>query len=249
MQAPVSSPMGLPSTSSRVEAARSVSVSLRPMLEGPVRHGIALGRGYVAVGGYCIALVPPGLPRMPNGIECELPLEPGAPVQVGGGCISAAGVCVVPGADWDPVPVPNIRLSTEHRFVPDPMTLAGRGDGLTPAGDDLLVGYVAGLVLFHGSCEAAAAIADVAAPRTTVLSAALLRHAANGELPEPAHTLLTVGDPRPLLRFGNSSGRAMMHGLALACQGGPTVASDDSSECVRPLLRSSGCVSSPAWCR
>ena len=172
---------------------------------------------------------------MPNGIECELPLEPGAPVRVGGGCVSAAGTSVVLGADWDPVPVPKIRLSTQHRFIPDPMALAGRGEGLTPAGDDLLVGYVAGLVLFQGSRDSAAAIADVAAPRTTLLSAALLRHAANGELPEPAHTLLTGGDPGPLLRFGRSSGRAIMKGLALACQGGSTDGGGASGEGATPL--------------
>lgn len=215
--APVTSPVGHRPTSSRVVTARSVSRSLRPLLEGPVRQGVALGRGYVAVGDYCLALVPPGLPRMPNGIECELPLEAGAPVRVGGGGVSAAGISVVLGADWDPVPVPSIRLTTEHPFIPDPIRLAGRGDGLTPAGDDLLIGYIAGLVLFHGRRDSAVAIAGLAAPRTTLLSAALLRHAANGELPEPAHTLLTEGDPRPMLRFGHSSGRAMMQGIALAC--------------------------------
>lgn len=201
----------------RTVIARSVSRSLRPLVEGTPRRGVALGRGYVAVGDYCLALVPPGLPRMPNGIECELPVERGEPVWVGGGCVSAAGASIVLGTDWDPVPVPKIRLSTHDRFTPDPMELAGHGDGLTPAGDDLLMGYVAGLVLFHGRRDTALAIADVAAPRTTLLSATLLRHAANGELPEPAHILLTEADPRPMLEFGHSSGRSMMHGLALAC--------------------------------
>src|SRR5437588_64061 len=117
----------------------------------------------------------------------------------------------------DPIPTARVRLAIEPRFQPDPERLAGRGGGLTPAGDDLLAGYAAGLVLFHGDRRAAHAIALAAAPRTTALSATLLRHAARGELPEPAHALLEHGDPNPLRTFGHSSGRALLVGLALAC--------------------------------
>jgi hypothetical protein len=99
----------------------------------------------------------------------------------------------------------------------NPRRLAGRGPGLTPAGDDLLAGYAAGLVLWHRRHEEAQAIADAAAPLTTLLSGTLLRHAARGELPEAAHALLERGDPEPLRRFGRSSGRVLMLGLALAC--------------------------------
>jgi len=201
----------------QVAAARSVSRSVRPLLEGPVRHGVGLGRGYVAVGDYCLALVPPGLPRMPNGIVCDLVVAVGEPVRVGAGRVSTASASTALGPDWDPVPVPRIQLMIANRFTPDPVALAGRGDGLTPAGDDLLVGYAAGLVLFHGRRDRATAIAEAAAPRTTLLSATLLRHAAVGELPEPAHAFLEGGDPQPMLRFGHSSGRAMLMGLALAC--------------------------------
>ncbi len=60
--------------------------------------------------------------------------------------------------------------------------LLGRGPGLTPSGDDLLAGYLAGSAAF--GLDAAAlrqAIAGLASGRTTALSAALLWHAARGE--------------------------------------------------------------------
>jgi hypothetical protein len=76
---------------------------------------------------------------------------------------------------------------------------------------------VAGLTLFQGRMAEARDLAATAASRTTSLSATLLRHAADGELPEPAHALLERGDPEPLRRFGQSSGRCLLLGLALAC--------------------------------
>jgi hypothetical protein len=155
---------------------------------------------------------------MPNGIVCALELGVGDPLWVGEGRIATHRTVVLEGPIWEPVPRPLVRLITDQTFVPDPLVLAGRGDGLTPAGDDLLAGYAAGLVLWHGRAAEAWAIAETAAPRTTGLAATLLRHAARGELPEPAHALLERGDPNPLLNFGRSSGQAMLLGLALGCQ-------------------------------
>jgi hypothetical protein len=101
---------------------------------------------------------------------------------------------------------------------PEPLVseLAGLGPGLTPAGDDLLAGYIAGLVLLHGQRKKAIRLADDAAARTGSLSATLLRHAALGEVPEPVHALLATGDARPLLSFGHSSGAAWLRGLVSA---------------------------------
>jgi hypothetical protein len=110
-----------------------------------------------------------------------------------------------------------VKLLVERRFKPCVELLAGRGRGLTPSGDDLLCGYASGLVLWHGRTEQAARIAEAAAARTSLLSATLLRCAARGELPEPAHALLARGDPAPLRRFGHTSGSALLVGLALAC--------------------------------
>lgn len=100
------------------------------------------------------------------------------------------------------MPVPTIVRNVEHELLLEPLRLAGRGSGLTPAGDDILAGYSAGLTLFHGLTEEAAAMAELTAPRTTALSATLVGHAARGKLPEPAHALLERGDSRPLRRFG-----------------------------------------------
>jgi hypothetical protein len=194
-----------------------VSLPLLALFDGRRRRGLGLGAGYIDFEGEVIALTRPGRPRMPNGVECDLEVAAGVPAWIGEGRLEAGGASVLPGPPWDPIPSPRARLSISPRFVPEPWRLAGKGGGLTPAGDDLLAGYAAGLVLFHGLHERALEIALEAGPRTTALSATLLRHAARGELPEPAHAFLEYGDPRALCGFGHSSGRALLVGLALAC--------------------------------
>src|SRR5262249_13546495 len=59
--------------------------------------------------------------------------------------------------------------------------LLGRGPGLTPAGDDVLAGLLAGRAAYGPDDRALADdICALAPSRTTALSAALLRHAARG---------------------------------------------------------------------
>lgn len=195
--------------------AASVSLPLLDLFAGPLRLGVALGRGHVEFGGYVVALTRPGRPRMPNGVECELDAPVGASAWIGEGRLECGGFWVLPGPAWDPVPSPRVRLAVERPFVPDVDRLAGRGGGLTPSGDDLLAGYAAALRLYRALWREAESLAERAAPKTTRLSATLLRHAARGELPEPAHAFLERGDPEPLRNFGHSSGRALMVGLAL----------------------------------
>jgi Protein of unknown function (DUF2877) len=197
--------------------ARSVSASVLPLFWGPARRGVSLGAGHLAFDNFVVSLTAPGRARMPNGVESDLVVQRGQPCWLGEGRLEAGGRVVLPGPGWDAVPATLVRLSVDRRFSPRPDLLAGRGAGLTPSGDDLLCGYVAGLVLWHGRSEEARAIASTAAALTTLLSGTLLRHAAGGELPEPAHALLERGDPEPLRRFGHSSGRAILVGLALAC--------------------------------
>ena len=197
--------------------AHSVSAPLAPLFRGPLLQGVGLGSGHLDFEGMVLSLTAPGRPRMPNGVETDLVVERGEACWLGEGRLEAGGRAVLPGPVWDPVPTVLVRLFVDRRFTPDPERLAGRGGGLTPSGDDVLCGYVAGLVLWHGRAGDAASIATAAAERTTLLSATLLRHAARGELPEPAHALLERGDPEPLRRFGHSSGRAILLGLALAC--------------------------------
>jgi hypothetical protein len=76
--------------------------------------------------------------------------------------------------------------------------LAGLGPGLTPSGDDTLAGFAAVIALLGAQLSTdaaprehiAAAIAATARPRTTMLSATLLAHAAHGEVAEPLGDLL-----------------------------------------------------------
>jgi hypothetical protein len=99
--------------------------------------------------------------------------------------------------------------------------LAGRGDGLTPAGDDVLAGFAA--------WGAVPGLAALAARRSSPLGLAYLRCAERGELPEPVARVLDAiraGDPalarlraRGLARWGASSGAAMLWGIAAAATG------------------------------
>jgi hypothetical protein len=66
--------------------------------------------------------------------------------------------------------------------------LAGLGYGLTPAGDDYLIGTMAALWL-RGDYERASAIGHCAAPHTTALSRAFLEAAAQRQFTEPWHHL------------------------------------------------------------
>lgn len=68
-------------------------------------------------------------------------------------------------------------------------SLAGLGNGLTPAGDDYLVGAMAALWL-TGFKSLLPDIAGAAVPQTTTLSGAFLNAAARGEFMEPWHHLV-----------------------------------------------------------
>src|SRR5262249_58187285 len=76
----------------------------------------------------------------------------------------------------------------------------GRGPGLTPQGDDVLAGYLAGAAAYGIAADDVRALVDSeAATRTTTLSAALLRHAAVGEAIPQVGGLLDAlaGGPPP----------------------------------------------------
>ncbi|MEA2141897.1 MAG: hypothetical protein QOI64_327 [Solirubrobacteraceae bacterium] len=95
--------------------------------------------------------------------------------------------------------------------------LAGRGDGLTPAGDDALAGYAA----WRWSCGAPVTLP---AARCAPLGRAYLRCAERGELPQPAADVLAAirraDEPaaarraRSLSEWGASSGAALLWGIA-----------------------------------
>jgi hypothetical protein len=171
---------------------------------------------HLLFGRYVISLTGPGAPRMPNGVETSIEARVGQHATVGGGALRVGGQVLEPGPGWNPRPSFLAFRCLAPGPEPQAELYAGRGTGLTPAGDDLLAGYVAGLVLLHGETKRAARLAKEAAARTVPLSATLLRHAARGEVPEPVHVLLASGDTKPLLAFGHSSGIAWLRGLVSA---------------------------------
>jgi hypothetical protein len=175
-----------------------------------------MGHGHVDFGGYVVTVTAPGRPRMPNGIECELEPRRDEAAIIGGGRLQVGRSAVGIGPDWDARPDIGGVFAAPPGRPPDPLELAGRGPGLTPDGDDLIAGYAAGLALLQGRTAEAAALAEAAAIRTTSLSATLLRHAARGELPEPAHAYLERGSEGELRAWGHSSGRMLLNGLQLA---------------------------------
>lgn len=108
------------------------------------------------------------------------------------------------------------------------VSLLGMGGGLTPEGDDILVGALA-LLVWRGEPEAPAitrmaqAVRETARHRTNKISARLLHHASDGVLYAPAMELgaaLLAGEQQQvdelaplLLSIGNTTGWAMAWGL------------------------------------
>jgi Protein of unknown function (DUF2877) len=102
-------------------------------------------------------------------------------------------------------------------------SLAGLGQGLTPAGDDFLVGAMAALWLL-GEHTSLPTIAQASAAYTTAVSGAFLAAAARGQFIEPWHELAQAlhrqdetGSQvalRRLAAFGASSGRDALAGFA-----------------------------------
>lgn len=121
-------------------------------------------------------------------------------------------------------------LSNEPAAVRHAMcALLGKGEGLTPEGDDILAGMLAGLRLLGpvvgkpgagGMLAAVAPIVLTEAPfRTTALSAAILRHAVAGEVADPIATFLHALTGRGDLEEAVALLRAMgsTSGLAGGC--------------------------------
>jgi hypothetical protein len=114
-------------------------------------------------------------------------------------------------------------LAQGHGLADAARQLAGLGGGLTPAGDDYLVGAMAALWLM-GERERAGAIAQSAWPHTTFLSRAFLNAAGQGQFAEPWHDLAgalardsaaeCAVAVRRIAALGASSGRDALAGFA-----------------------------------
>ena len=102
---------------------------------------------------------------------------------------------------------------------PGVLALAGLGDGLTPAGDDVLAGYAAcGAAAHRPAC-----LAELARGRSSSLGLAYLRAAERGELPDAGGALLAAvlagsapaaaAAVRGLRSWGASSGAGIGWGI------------------------------------
>lgn len=142
------------------------------------------------------------------------------------------------------VPAPAVleRLPRPTYDCLDPLALVGRGEGLTPQGDDLLAAALVtaratGDPRLAGWC--ARTRLALATHRTTAVSRGLLHHALEGwSTPELANLLTALGGAADtdtldraivrLLAVGHTSGAALLEGVALALttrhvpSGGPT---------------------------
>jgi hypothetical protein len=119
------------------------------------------------------------------------------------------------------------------------VALIGLGVGLTPSGDDFLVGLLAGLEATDDPMRErlAAAIAREASRSTTAISAAMLAHAACGEFSERLHDVVVAmadeaaaGLHRAIDRamaYGATSGADTLVGLFLALDVAAAAASGD----------------------
>ncbi len=195
--------------------ALSTAPAVARMMSGDWQYGECVGQGYVDFGDYVVAITAPGAPRMPNGIESTGCPQPGDRVVIGRDRLEFDDTVLTPGPLWDPRPTPHVNVRLYPAFTPDPDVLSGWGDGLTPFGDDVLIGYAAARWLYGGRP------ALFNAPGTTKLARTLLSHARWGEVPQPLHRLVEDGDIEPLLHFGASSGTGMLLGFAAGGAGRP----------------------------
>ncbi len=119
-----------------------------------------------------------------------------------------------------------IGQSDEIKLIQAAKQLAGMGPGLTPAGDDVLVGVMHGLWAMlppEQAAELSHTIARAAIPRTHALSGAWLAATARGEAAEPWHQLLAaISEENPtalqhavlrILPTGHTSGADALGGF------------------------------------
>ena len=185
-------------------------------------------------------------------------IQPDDAVSIGGGIIAIGRLAVVPRRWFDPRPVlPPIDtkalagrlkelekhsgLESDTRLVSALVnhdvesvlklcrSMLGKGEGLTPEGDDLLAGAFAAYILLAPALDADTAwlrgiaeeIADLAGSRTTSFSAALVRHALEGGVAAPFASVLRslasgadlLSTTERLLDVGHTSGEFLTRGI------------------------------------
>jgi len=237
-------------TARNVPGAASTWVVER--VAGPRRPAEVVGHGpdavYVDVDGDCVGVLARDAVDLPIGLRTTLPrlpgLDTGTPVVVGDGAVRLGEDVVTvtrlvdpvvprlgrlppwtPGVQLD-LPAPALRALADSD-AEAVLALLGRGDGLTPSGDDVLAGW---MVARYATERSLTPVVDVvlraAADRTTRLSATLLRRAAEGEAIRVCRDLLLalrsgsgVDAARDrLLRIGHTSGAALALGISLGLE-------------------------------
>jgi hypothetical protein len=108
-----------------------------------------------------------------------------------------------------------IQTADEEQIRAGAAALAGRGPGLTPLGDDVLLGVLYGLWVWQPCREWMEMIVETAVPLTTTLSAAFLRAAAAGEAVWQWHGLVNGRNYAidQILAIGHTSGAAAWTGF------------------------------------
>lgn len=222
-----------------VSAPVRVRDLLRRAADGPVR---VVHRGpdavYLAVHDddgreACVGVLGADAVAVPCGLRSRLPVLAVGTAAVHGGVLhlDAEPVAVRRLVDTrvparSPLPRTGLRPAPGLPAAVTPAAVAGlvgRGEGLTPLGDDVLCGWLA----LHRAAGAPTPGVDAAVRahlhRTTLLSAELLRCALRGEVvPQFAALVTALGTPAEpaalaaLTAVGHTSGAAMVHGAALA---------------------------------
>ena len=206
-----------------VSAPARVAARLRSADDGPVP---LVHRGpdavYLDVRGSCVGVVGTRATAVPCALRTALDVLPDvARAAVHGGVLHLDDEPLAVGRVVDVV-APRIKVSGGAGRI-DAADLVGRGDGLTPYGDDVLCGWLA----VHRAAGVATPEVDATvralAPTTTLLSATLLDCAMHGEvIPEFAAWLAALGtddeEPRAvvLARVGHTSGRGLLEGARRA---------------------------------
>jgi hypothetical protein len=235
-------------TARTVPAAASPHVAA--LVEGPRRRARVVANGpkslYVDVDGDCVGVLARGSVAVPIGLRTTLDRLPGVDDQVSVGegrvwfdeyavavtrIVDPAVPRLGPLPAWSaavPVDLPAAALrALAIGAASAALELLGRGDGLTPSGDDVLAGW---LVTRHATGRPSGPVADVvraqASSRTTALSASLLRRAIVGEaIPQCRDLLLALHSGTgidaalaALVAVGHTSGAALAAGISLGLE-------------------------------
>ena len=188
---------------------------------GPHAVYVAVPRSPAAPEPWALGLLATGAAHVPNGLRTALPhlsdLDlPAARLVSGTLLLGDTEVRVTRLVD---ATVPSVAAADGGR-LDEVLAGIGRGDGLTPYGDDVACGWLA--TRYAAGLPTPADEVRAAGRRTTLLSATLLDCALHGEvLPELAAWLARRGasEEAALTAVGASSGRGLLEGARLALGG------------------------------